>query len=151
MSGPVGEVRHAYMDQVLSTGLPARFVDERNGRVFHNGIYPVLDDAGQAVRVAVYARDITEERQAQAHIREIEAKNKAILEALPDMMFILNHTGDILDFRINNEDDLVLDPEQVVGSSIKNSMPQEIVALILDNAARCLETGQVQYLSLIHI
>ena len=145
MSGPVGEVRHAYMDQVLSTGLPARFVDERNGRVFHNGIYPVLDDAGQAVRVAVYARDITEERQAQAHIREIEAKNKAILEALPDMMFILNHTGDILDFRINNEDDLVLDPEQVVGSSIKNSMPQEIVALILDNAIRCLETGQVQY------
>ncbi len=145
MGGPVGEARGAYMAQVLATGESVRFVDERNGRVFHNIIHPVLDDTGQAVRIAVYARDITEERQAQAHIREIEAKNQAILEALPDMMFMLNQQGEIVDYRISDAGDLILDPEQVVGSNIQDAMPPEIVALILDNVARCFETGQIQH------
>lgn len=145
MRGPVGEARSAYMALVLATGESVRFVDERNGRVFHNIVHPVLDDTGQAVRIAVYARDITEERQAQTHIREIEAKNQAILEALPDMMFMLNQEGEIVDCRISDAGDLILDPEQVVGSNIQDSMPQEIVALILHNAARCLETGQIQH------
>ena len=62
--------RKAAVAQVVHTGKPNRFVDERQGRHFDNSIYPLLDAQGNVERVAVYARDVTERRRVEAQLAQ---------------------------------------------------------------------------------
>jgi PAS domain S-box-containing protein len=58
-------LRKAKADEVISSGKPVHFVDEAAERVFESTVYPVLDARGKVGRVAVIARDITEQRQLE--------------------------------------------------------------------------------------
>ncbi|MCB0156187.1 MAG: PAS domain S-box protein, partial [Anaerolineae bacterium] len=89
-------------------------------------------------------RDVTARKQMEVALRESEARNRAILEAIPDLMFRLNRQGDIIDFRANDPQDLVLPPEQVIGSNIYSNMPPEVATLILDHIALTLDTDLPQ-------
>ena len=55
--------RKVYFDQLISSGKPIRFIDERQGRVYHNSLFPANDDHGRVTRIAVYTKDITESRR----------------------------------------------------------------------------------------
>lgn len=71
--------RRARVDAVLRSGLPLRFEDQgASGRVFDNSIFPVKDDLGRVARVAVFARDVTDFREAQAaSLQSAEALERA--------------------------------------------------------------------------
>jgi signal transduction histidine kinase len=75
----VAAARRQAVEQVLVTGTTSHFEDRRNGRWYVNSIYPIFDSLGQSVRVAVYARDVTDEKAAAAEreslIADLEAKN----------------------------------------------------------------------------
>ncbi|MBZ0104668.1 MAG: PAS domain S-box protein [Sulfuricella denitrificans] len=51
---------------VIRSGQPAYQKDERDGIYFNSTFYPIFDAAGQVAQVAVYAADVTEQRQLQA-------------------------------------------------------------------------------------
>ncbi|NIN65447.1 MAG: PAS domain-containing protein, partial [Anaerolineae bacterium] len=65
----LAERRKAYVDQVMQSGKPIRFEDERGGIWNDSVIYPVLDTGGKVTKVAVLARDITERRRAEEELR----------------------------------------------------------------------------------
>ena len=54
------------------------FEDIREGRVFHNRVYPIFDENGRVVQIACFARDITAEREAGDAL----AKKNAALEEI---------------------------------------------------------------------
>jgi PAS domain S-box-containing protein len=58
---------------VIRTGQPIQFEDTWSGRHFLNSIYPVKDEQGRTVRLAIFGQDITE--------RKLSEKEKAKLEA----------------------------------------------------------------------
>ncbi len=62
--------RKAFLDQVRATRQPVRFVDERAGLVLDNSYHPVLDQNGDVSRIAIFARDITEQRKAEESLRQ---------------------------------------------------------------------------------
>jgi len=66
----VAERRRAQADAVLLSGEPGRFEDERGGRWFESSLYPIFDAQGKAVRVAVFARDITARKQMEQALRK---------------------------------------------------------------------------------
>lgn len=68
----LAQQRKAQIDKVIHTGQPARFEDYNNGW-YDNSIFPVFDAQGQVVRLAVYTRNITEYKQAEAAIRQLNA------------------------------------------------------------------------------
>ena len=51
--------------QVIRSGQPVRFEDEREGRCFDQRIYPIFDAEGKVVQLAIFARDITERKRAE--------------------------------------------------------------------------------------
>ena len=57
--------RKEIVGEVFSTGRPARFVDEREGRVLYNSLFPVADAEGDVVRIAMISYDITEQRHSE--------------------------------------------------------------------------------------
>jgi len=67
----LAESRRARLQELITTGKPVRWEDERGGRIFDNNLYPIFDEKGGVVSFAVYATDITERKAAE--LREKEA------------------------------------------------------------------------------
>jgi len=87
---------------------------------------------------------IVEREQVEVALRESEFKNRAIFKAIPDLMFRMMRNGLIIDFRASLTEDLVLEPQQVIGSQITAVMPPAISSLILEHINKALDTGQIQ-------
>lgn len=62
----VAEQRRRMLTEVIHTRLPLRASDTRNGYHFEHHIYPIPSPDGEIERVAIYAKDVTEQKQAQA-------------------------------------------------------------------------------------
>ncbi len=69
---PLRSQRMGQIRQVLDSGEPMTTQDERGGIVQENTIYPVRTPGGETVAVAIYSRDITELRRAEAQRIEAE-------------------------------------------------------------------------------
>ncbi len=77
----LAQARKAIVEQVISSGDPARFEDERDGIIQEHSIQPIIDSQGNATRLAVYAQDVTEQRKARETLAERERFLSRILEA----------------------------------------------------------------------
>lgn len=62
------EQRKAQADLVISTGRPVRFEDVRFNRNIDQVFYPVFDNNGQVVRIAVCGIDVTEHRKLEQNL-----------------------------------------------------------------------------------
>lgn len=78
----VYERRLEKLRQVVRTGEPVEFEDERGGRWFDSHMYPVFGEGDVVEAVAMFGRDITEERQATLErerlIAQLELKNREL-------------------------------------------------------------------------
>ena len=53
------------VDDVIRTGDPIRFENARDGLSYTNTVYPIYDRSGNVEKLAIYAMDITEQKQAE--------------------------------------------------------------------------------------
>ncbi len=58
-------MRREYFRQAVQTGRAVRFEDENAARILDNNVYPVFGPDGKVESVAVFARDVTEQKKAQ--------------------------------------------------------------------------------------
>ncbi|MBN2224868.1 MAG: diguanylate cyclase [Deltaproteobacteria bacterium] len=72
MPPDVASRRRAHHKMVIETKWPLRFEDEReDGRWFDINIYPVIDDAGQVVQVAIFGREITASKKMERELTRL--------------------------------------------------------------------------------
>jgi formate hydrogenlyase transcriptional activator len=107
----------------------------RDGRrvslLIGGGMLPGMPDRG-----VVFAIDLTERKKAEEMLRESEEKNRAILEALPDMMFVQSKDGVYLDYHAKDPKALLVEPEKFLGKNMREVLPPELAQTF----ARCFET-----------
>lgn len=80
LSATLVESRLAKIQEVLRSGSPARFEDERGETVFDTSVYPVFDAQGRINRVAIFARDVTARKRAEW--RAAQAERLAVMGQL---------------------------------------------------------------------
>lgn len=68
----IATFRTAQLDEVIRSGDPVRFEDERAGNIFNTSVYPILDATGNVVQLAIFARDITAQRAAEQQAIHVE-------------------------------------------------------------------------------
>ncbi len=66
-------------------------------------------------------------------LKKSEAKNKALLQALPDMMFLFDREGVILDYHAPDETLLIAPPEIFLGHNIAEVSPGLITELTMNS------------------
>ncbi len=90
-------------------------------------------------------RELAERIKTEKELRYVAAKNQAILDAIPDAMFYLSRTGDLLDYKISSYNELLEIPTEVInGSHLSTLLPPNLVDLTLQYIAQTLDTGKIQ-------
>ncbi|MDX2272974.1 MAG: PAS domain S-box protein [Cyanobacteriota bacterium] len=88
-----------------------------------------------------------ERDQALAAARLAEAKNEALLSAIPDLIFRVNREGVYLDFRIPSHFPTLLTAANYVGKRMQDVLPPDVYAQRMHCLTQALETGEMQMLA----
>jgi PAS domain S-box-containing protein len=90
-----------------------------------------------------------ERRRSELALQASEARNRAILKAIPDVMFVLDRAGSVLDYAANDGNALYAPPEQVIGRNIRDRLPTDaadIVARAMERTTSSAEPSAVTFL-----
>lgn len=106
------ELRQAYTDMEVR-------IQERTAE---------LSEANQRLRA-----EINERNQVEKALIESENKNHTLLQAIPDLMFILTKDGIFVDFRSKNDNIMSSPPDEIIGKNLST------IGLSKDDLQRALQ------------
>ena len=93
--------------------------------------------------ILVTLRDITSKKQTIKKLRHTLARNKALLAANPDIMFVFNSECRIIDYQANNRKrDLYLPPSEFLNKKIESILPPELSNLTYQKVQEVLSSGK---------
>jgi len=94
--------------------------------------------------VLVIVRDITERKQSEMALLNSEARNRALLDAIPDLMFRIHRDGTYLDFHADKESDFVYPVPSMLGKTVWQVLPPEIAEQRMHYVQLVLDSGKSQ-------
>ncbi|MEH6779877.1 PAS domain S-box protein, partial [Maribacter arcticus] len=77
-------------------------------------------------KVLVVSRNITHSKAVETELKYSEVRNKAILKAIPDLMFVINAKGVYLDVHAPDSSMLVVSEDEIIGKNIDDILPKEL-------------------------
>ena len=100
---------------------------------------------GDEIIIEGYATDITATKNAEIALKESKAQMQALLNAIPDMMFVQNAEGVYIDYHTPNTEDLYAPPEAFIGKQISDILPAEIALDFVEIFNKAIKTKQMQF------
>ena len=84
--------------------------------------------------------------RSQLALRQSEDRNRAILRAIPDWMFVMSSDGVYLDCHVKNSEDLIAPPEAFLGKSMREVLPSWLADAYERAFERALATNEPELL-----
>ncbi len=106
--------------------------------------FAVRNNAGKPICYVAIKRDITDRKSTEVALRQSEARNRALVNAIPDLMFCIHKDGTLLNFKASKEDELYLPPSQFLGKKVEEVLPGELSQQIMSHLEQALQTGSIQ-------
>jgi PAS domain S-box-containing protein len=79
-----GKRRRQWIKEVTETRTFVRRIDEQEGIWFDNSYFPVFDDDGAVTQIAIFARDITDQKELEKALKESQTKFRDFAESASD-------------------------------------------------------------------
>ena len=89
-------------------------------------------------------QDITHRMMMENTLIKSEAQNRALLSAIPDLIFRIQQDGIIVDYKAISSDLLVIPAERIIGYSFYDVLDDFSAAEARASITRAIESGQVQ-------
>jgi rsbT co-antagonist protein RsbR len=102
------------------------------------------DEHGNLTGYASINRDITEQLQAEENLRLSERRKRALLDAIPDLMFLLSPDGVFLDYKADYSGKLLMPPEAFLGKRVDEVLPPPLAAQVLHHMDQLKRTNEMQ-------
>ncbi|MBK7868483.1 MAG: PAS domain S-box protein [Ignavibacteriales bacterium] len=104
---------------------------------------PIVDKTGKITGTVGSGRDITKEKLYELALAENETRYRALLEANPDLMFLLSRDGILIDWSGGREK-LFAPPEFFLNKHVSEVLPPHVAKVTVENLAKLIETGEMQ-------
>jgi PAS domain S-box-containing protein len=87
--------------------------------------------------------DITDRKLAEEKLQESEARYKAILDAIPDLMFRISRNGQYLDFKGEGAN-VTIPRNEIVGKNLQDLLPPDVALKSQKAIAKTLDSKTLQ-------
>ena len=106
----------------------------------------IVDDSGRPSRMTGVNLDVTERRLALQKLHETSERNRAMLRALPDMVFLMSTDGLYLDYHAREPKRLLVSPADFMGKSVRHVLPKDLADKVMDCLAKTTTSEEPQIL-----
>lgn len=140
-----GEHLRISLEERKQVAFEERLVDKSGQTSYHiRRLKPVLDDKGNVQIIIGHGLNITDLHNAQQEVKAREAKIRAIIDAIPDLMFIIDKDGVYLEMHNENQEHLQVSIDEILGSTVFELLPAPLNQKIFDLIQRVLANGQME-------
>ena len=94
--------------------------------------HAILDAYGNLVELQGVGRDITDRKRAEKALGQSEARNSAMLRAVPDLMFVLTRDGTFVDYHARDPTLLFAPPSTFIGRKVRDVMPAGLADRLME-------------------
>ncbi|NET55910.1 MAG: GAF domain-containing protein [Symploca sp. SIO2E6] len=88
--------------------------------------------------------DITQRKWMEEAVRISAATNRALLNAIPDVMYRISRDGTFVNYKAAKDSDLFSSPNDFLGKKVDEVLPAEVAQPILQSVKEALQTGNIQ-------
>lgn len=89
-------------------------------------------------------QDVTERKVMETVLRQSEAQNRALLSAVPDLIFRIQRDGNILDYKASSTELLLVPAEKMIGYSLFSILDEPSSVEARACIDKAIQSGQVQ-------
>ncbi len=107
---------------------------------------PIEDPDGHIRELQAIGRDITTRVRAETALKESEEQNRAILNAIPDSIFLLNKSGICLDCYMRAQNQLLVSADQFRGKHVRDALPTRVASEVMLSVESVLRSGEMKIL-----
>ncbi len=114
--------------------------------------FPIRNEKGEIYRVAGISEDLTDQKEAEQALRKTETRNRALLSAIPDVLFRLSRDAVFLDYHAKELSQLEISPDEFLGTKVWDFFPtlKEPVSQAIERALDTNALQVVEYPFLLH-
>jgi PAS domain S-box-containing protein len=123
------------------TATPILYQGEPVGMLVHDRslrLRPELLDAVNAAAGFALANE-----RALESAQQMEHRNRALLDAIPDPMILVSRDGTYLDVRAEDRSQLLNAPEALIGRNVREMLPRELAKDVMACVERTLDTNSL--------
>ncbi len=120
----------------------------KDGKItwIQHGCNAVYSKKGQYIGRRASNRDITEMKQAVEQLSKSKENNKALVEAIPDLLFLVSKDGVVLDIKFNSNKIIKNPRENYLNKQIKELVTSDIAEQAYEKLRLALKNKTVQLL-----
>jgi len=141
----------AYKDEqkIIKTGKPIKAKIEKethpDGRItwVSTTKIPQYDGKGNIIGTLGISRDVTLQKKTEEQLKESEEKTRAILSAIPDVLFQVKKDGTFLSYYAGNKDILYAKPDEFINKNIKEVLPEDLASRSIKSIKEAIKTGKI--------
>src|SRR5262249_53451911 len=98
-------------------------------------VNPIVEEHDKIVGLHGVTMDISEQHLSEVARRHTEERNRAILNAIPDLMFLQTRDGVFLDYHARSLKEFLGSPENLIGKNMRDVFPTQLA----DDFLSCFE------------
>ena len=106
--------------------------------------FPILGSEGEFLGYQGVDRDVTTQVKAAEALRESEERFRTLIEAMPDLIFVIDEDGRFIEGYGARLDLFHLPPEEFLGKRIAKVMPSEFAFQVLPLIEKVVREGATQ-------
>jgi PAS domain S-box-containing protein len=115
---------------------------KKDGTLRNVFITTKLVDIGGVSYFYTVFRDITERKSMEEELRARKERKQALLDAIPDLLFVITHDGIIVDYKASNEQSLYVPPESFLNRHFGEIFPAAIADLFMEKIGPVVREGE---------
>ncbi|HET6995649.1 MAG TPA: PAS domain S-box protein, partial [Chitinophagaceae bacterium] len=108
----------------------------------HSTMFPLLVLWITSAVIIVYVSCVPDHLQRLAKTERLEKRNRAIVDALPDMVFIINREGRYIDFNASADYHNLVNPEQFLSKKVSDFLSPSLAAETMAYIENVLQCGE---------